>query len=76
MSLEEVVTRAIQKARILGQSLGDYKCGKKGHMKRDCPDCKKKKDNKNESSSKSTSIVKDNSDDADGDRLSVASNSE
>jgi hypothetical protein len=53
-----------------------YKCGKKGHMKRDCPNRKKNKDNENEGSSKSANVVEDNSDDADGDMLSVASTSE
>ena len=52
-----------------------FKCGKKGHMKRDCPNWKKKKDDENESSSKSTNVVEVNSDDADGDMLSVTSNS-
>jgi hypothetical protein len=53
-----------------------FKCGKKGHMKRDCPDWKKKKDDENEGSSKSANVVEVNSDDVDGDMLSVASNSE
>jgi hypothetical protein len=53
-----------------------YKYGKKGHMKRDCPDQKKNKDDENEGFSKSANIVEDNSDDADGDMLSVASTSE
>jgi hypothetical protein len=50
-----------------------YKCEKKGHIKRDCPDQKKNKDDENEGSSKSVNVVEDNSDDADGDMLSVAS---
>ena len=45
-------------------------------MKRDCPNQKKNKDDENEGSSKSVNVVEDNSDDADGDMLSVASNSE
>jgi predicted P-loop ATPase len=53
-----------------------YKCGKKGHIKRDCSDRKKNKDDENEGSSKSANIVENNSDDADGDMLFVASNSE
>jgi hypothetical protein len=53
-----------------------YKCGKKGHIKRDCPDRKKNKDNENEGSSKSANVVEDNSDDVYGDMLSVAFNSE
>ena len=53
-----------------------YKCGKKGHIKRDCPNRKKNKDDENEGFSKSTNVVEDNSNDADGDMLSVASNSE
>ena len=53
-----------------------FKCRKKEHMKRDCPDWKKKKDDKNEGSSKSVNVVEDNSDNADGDMLSVASNLE
>jgi hypothetical protein len=53
-----------------------FKCGKKWHMKRDCPDWKKKKDDENEGSSKSANVVEVNSDDDDGDMLSVASNSE
>jgi hypothetical protein len=53
-----------------------YKCRKKGHMMRDCPDRKKNKDDENEGSSKSANVVEDNSDDADGDMLSVASTSE
>jgi hypothetical protein len=50
-----------------------YKCEKKWHIKRDCSDWKKNKDDENEGSSKSANIVEDNSDDADGDMLSVAS---
>jgi hypothetical protein len=53
-----------------------YKCGKKRHMKQDCPDRKKNKDDENEGSSESVNVVEDNSDDADGDMLSVASTSE
>jgi hypothetical protein len=45
-------------------------------MKRDCPDRKNNKDNENEGSSKSANVMKDNSDNADGDMLSVASTSE
>ena len=45
-------------------------------MKRDCPYWKKKKDDKNEGSSKSVNVVKVNSDDIDGNMLSVASNLE
>jgi hypothetical protein len=50
-----------------------YKCGKNGHIKWDCPDRKKNKDEENEGSLKSANVVEDNSDDADGDMLSVAS---
>ena len=53
-----------------------YKCGKKGHIKWDCPDRKMDKDNENEGSLKSSNVVEDNSDDADGDMLSIASNLE
>ena len=53
-----------------------FKCGKKRHMKRDCLDWKKKKDDENEGSSKSVNVVEVNSDNADGDMLSVAPNSE
>jgi hypothetical protein len=53
-----------------------YKCGKKWHIKRDCPDRKKNKDDENEGSSKSMNVMEDNLDDADDDMLSVASNSE
>jgi hypothetical protein len=53
-----------------------YKCGKKRHIKRDCLDQKKNKDNENEGSSKFANAVEDNSDNVDGDMLSVASNSE
>ena len=45
-------------------------------MKRDYPDWKKKKDDENEGSSKSVNVLEDNSDDVDGNMLSVASNSE
>ena len=45
-------------------------------MKWDCPDWKKKKDDRNEGSSKSVNVVEKNSDNVDGDILSVASNSE
>jgi hypothetical protein len=38
-----------------------YKCGKKWHMKWDCPDRKKNKDDENEGSSKSANVVEDNS---------------
>jgi hypothetical protein len=34
-----------------------YNCGKKGHMKRDCLDRKKNKDDENESSLKSANVV-------------------
>ena len=44
-----------------------YKCEKKGHIKWDCPDHKKNKDDENEVSSKSANVVEDNSNDADGD---------
>jgi hypothetical protein len=44
-------------------------------MKRDCPDRKNNKDDENKGSSKSVNVVEDNSNDADGDMLSVASNS-
>jgi hypothetical protein len=53
-----------------------YKCRKKRHIKWDYPDRKKNKDDENEGSSKSANVVEDDSDDADGDMLSVASNSE
>jgi hypothetical protein len=53
-----------------------YKCRKKGHLKQDCPDRRKNKDDDNEGSSKFENVMEDNSDDADGDMLSVASNSE
>jgi hypothetical protein len=54
-----------------------YKCEKKGHIKRDCPNRKKKnKDDENEGSSKSANVVEDNSDDANGDMLSIASSLE
>ena len=53
-----------------------YKCKKKRHIKQDCPDRKKNMDDENEGSSKSANVMEDNSNDADGDMLSVASNSE
>jgi hypothetical protein len=53
-----------------------YKCGKNANIKWDCPDRKKNKDNENEGSSKFANVVEDNSDNADGDMLFVASNSE
>jgi hypothetical protein len=53
-----------------------YKCGKKWHMKWDCPDRKKNKDDENEGSSKFANVVEDNSDDANGDMFSIASTSE
>ena len=37
-----------------------YKCGKKGHIKRDSLDQKKNKDDENEGSSKSANVVEDN----------------
>jgi hypothetical protein len=53
-----------------------YKYGKKGHMKRDCPDLKnKKKDDENEGSLRSANVVEDDLDTADGDMLSVAGTS-
>jgi hypothetical protein len=52
-----------------------YKRRKKGHMKRDCLDRKNNKDNENEGSLKSVNVVEDNSDNADGDMLSVVSTS-
>jgi hypothetical protein len=45
-------------------------------MKQDCLDRKNNKDYKNEGSLKFANIVEDNSDDADGDMLSVAFTSE
>ena len=45
-------------------------------MKPDCPDRKKNKDDENEGSSKSANVVENNSNDAGGDMLSVASTSE
>ena len=45
-------------------------------MKWDCPDRKKNKDDESEGSSKSTNVMKNNSDNTDGDMLSVASNLE
>ena len=59
-----------------GKDINCFKCEKKWHIKLDCPDLKKNKDDENEGSSKSMNIVEDNFDDADGDMLSVASNSE
>jgi hypothetical protein len=53
-----------------------YKCRKIGHMKMNCPDRKKNKDDENEGSPKSANVVEDNSDDANGDMLSVAFTSE
>jgi len=50
-----------------------YKCRKKGHMKQDCPDLKnKKKDDKNEGSSRSANVVEEDSDAVDGDMLYIA----
>jgi hypothetical protein len=53
-----------------------YKCEMKGHIKREYPNRKKNKDDENESSSKSANVVENNSNDADGDMLSVAFNLE
>jgi hypothetical protein len=53
-----------------------YKCGNKGHIKRDYPHWKKNKDDKNEVSSRSVNVVEDDSDIGAGDMLYVASNSE
>jgi hypothetical protein len=53
-----------------------FTCEKKGHIKRDCPDWKKKKDDENEGFSKSVNVMEDNSSNVDGDILSVASNLE
>jgi hypothetical protein len=53
-----------------------YKCRKKKrHIKWDCLDRKKNKDEKNEGSSRFVNIVEDDSDAVDGDMLSLASNS-
>ena len=53
-----------------------YKCGKKGHIKQECPDKKKGNDDK-EDSSKSANVVKEQgSESGDGDILSVLSDSE
>ena len=49
-----------------------YKCQKKGHIKRDCPEWKRGKDKDKEGSSRSTNIVAADSD-SDGDMLSVSS---
>jgi hypothetical protein len=53
-----------------------YKCRKKAHIKRDCPNRKKNNDDENEGSSRSVNVVEVNSDNADGDMLYVASNLE
>jgi hypothetical protein len=53
-----------------------YKCEKKGHTKRNCPNWKKNKDDKNKNSLKFANIVEDNSDDTDSDMPFLASNSE
>jgi hypothetical protein len=45
-------------------------------MKRDYPNWKKNKNDENEGSPKSANVVEDNSEDVDGDMLSVASTSE
>ena len=53
-----------------------YKCGKKGHMKRECPDRKKGNDDK-EGSSKFANVVEEQvSESSDGDMLSISSSSE
>ena len=53
-----------------------YKCGKKGHMNLECPN-RKKRNNDKEGSSKSANIVEEQSlERNDGDMLSVSSSSE
>ena len=55
-----------------------YKCGKKGHMKRDCP--KKKKgsmlENKEDSSKSMNVVAEEDSKSGDSDMLSISSSSD
>ena len=54
-----------------------YKCGGKGHIKRNCPEIKKYVAENKSSSAKSANIVEEeNSESGDGDMLSVMSSSE
>jgi hypothetical protein len=81
MSVEEVVTRVSKGKNSQSKcrrrkNINCYKCKKKGYIKRSIQTEKKNKDNENEGSSKSANVVKDNLDDADGDVLSIAYNSE
>jgi hypothetical protein len=81
MSVEEAVTRVIRKARILESPGGKrisivISAERKRHIKRDCLYQKKNKANENQGSSKFANAVEDNSDNADGDMFSIASNSE
>jgi hypothetical protein len=68
-------SRSFQSKYKRRKDVNCYKCRKRGHMKRDCPNLKKKDDEK-EGSSRSTNVVEDDSDVVDGDMLSVASTSE
>ncbi len=51
-----------------------FKCGKKGHYKRDCPEWGKDKGGENKDDSKSANVVENDSED--GDMLSVSSGSD
>ena len=56
-----------------------YKCGKKGHMKRDCPEKKKRgsvSENKEGSSKSANVVTEEDSESGDGDMLSVSSSSD
>ena len=66
--------RGHSRSKFKSKTVKCYKCQKKGHIKRDCPEWKRGKDKDKEGSPRSANIMAANSDsDSDGDMLSVSS---
>jgi hypothetical protein len=80
--VEEATTKEGRVQEVLGESPEGGRMSvatsakKRGHMKWDCPDLKNKNEDEKEGTSRSTNVVEDNSDVADGDMFTVASTSE
>ncbi|KAL6343157.1 hypothetical protein AAG906_020946 [Vitis piasezkii] len=73
---EGLVAKRNQECERNKKNIQCYKCGKKGHMKRDCPEKKKGgsvSENKEGSSKSSNVVAEEDSESGDGDMLSVNS---